>query len=77
MSQGSELTCHVITEADDDNKRSEEDGQNIIHPLAAHQVANLCSTPKLYFCFYTTLSLHSKSVEFEPNTQIFKVQTSY
>ena len=39
---GSELTCQVITEADDDNKTN--DGQNMIYPLAPHQVRNLCTT---------------------------------
>ena len=43
---GSELSCQVITEADDDNnnKTDGDYGQNVISTCSPHQVANLCTT---------------------------------
>ena len=43
---GSELSCQVITEADDDNnnKTDGDYGQNVISTCLSHQVANLCTT---------------------------------
>ena len=48
---GSELTCHVITEADDDNK-TDEDGQNI---------SNTCCSPGGKSVFNLVLLLSHRS----------------